>query len=250
VGLLTIADLFIAYFIYRFKGLLLGILFFVNPISIIISGYHNQFDNLAIAVACLAVIKLNDFRRKHLDFSDFTIVFLFGTSLAIKHILLFFVIWVAIRQKTMFLRCFYLFGPFLVFGLSFTPYLASSWNSIELNVLKYRSFNNAPLWRLLGVYDGYKDQLSKVLFVVLILFIGFILRKVQIQLSLLVYCIVSVAFAPAIANQYLVIATIGAIGLLNIGFSMYVLYGAFWLVISSDGLHFTRETLLDFWCSP
>ncbi len=247
VGVLTIADLSISYFIYKFKGLLLGTLFFINPISIIISGYHNQFDNLAIALACFAILKLANAKKENLKLSHAAIILLLGISLATKHVFLFFVIWIAVRQKTFLLKCMYFIGPLLVFAASFAPYVASSWESIKLNVIDYRSFNNAPLWKLIGIYDGDRNQIANVLFVVVVTVFGFVLQKVRLENSLLVYCIVIVAFSPGIANQYLAIATIGAIGLFNAGFAMFVVYGAFWLTISPDGLRLAQESQIVEW---
>ncbi len=242
VGILTAADLFIAYFIYRFKGLFLGVLFFLNPISIIISGYHNQFDNLAIAIACYAIIKLDNVQKKHLKSSDVSIVLLLAASLAIKHVFLFFIVWLAMRQKTILLKCAYLLGPLILLALSFGPYLTTSWHSIKLNVIDYRSYDNAPFWKVVGLFDGEKNQTINALFVILILAIGFVLRKIKLSDSILIYCIVIVAFSPGITNQYLAIAAIGAIGLMNVGFVTYILYGAFWLIVSPDGLHFVQNS--------
>ena len=242
VGLLTIADLSIAYFVYRLKGSIFGALFFINPISIIISGYHNQFDNLAIAIVCIAVYQLQRVRDKSFIYRDISVVLLLGTSLATKHVFIFFVAWLALRQTTVFRKSLYLLGPLLVFCLSFVPYLGSSWNAIKLNVFEYRSNNNAPFWKIIGIYDGDKNQVATVLFIFLITIIGFFLRKIRLESSLFVYCIVIVAFSPGITNQYLAIATIGATGLANTGFAMYFLYGTYWLSISPDGLHYARQT--------
>ena len=244
VGILTFADLFIAFFIYKFKGLILGTLFFINPISIIISGYHNQFDNLSIALVCLAIMRLENVDRERLNSNDFTVVLLLGASLTTKHIFMFFILWIAIRQKTVSRKLVYVIGPFLIFGLSFVPFLASSWVSIKLNVIDYRSRNNAPFFQSIETITGFSSgtQFATVFFVSALLAIGFVLRKIAIDYLLFTYCIVVVAFSPALTNQYLAIATVGAIGLFNIGFALYFFYAAYWLTISAEGLHLTQES--------
>ena len=238
VVLLTSADLVIAYFICKCKGLALGSLFFINPISIIITGYHNQFDNVSIAIVCLAVLRLKNEQSDRLNLNNFFTVLLLGTSLATKHIFVFFIVWVAIRQKTSLLKFLYLLGPFLVFGVSFVPYLGTSWDSIKLNVFEYRSKNNAPLlhvlWKIIGV-DG-EAQLATIFFIVSMFLIGLVLRKARLENSIFIYCIVVVALSPGIANQYLAIAAFGAIGLFNLGFAMYFIYGSYWLAVHIDGL--------------
>jgi len=239
VGLLSLADLFIAYFIYKVKGLLLGILFFMNPISIVITGFHNQFDNLAIAIACGAVLWLQKNQSNEIRLSDFCFVFLLGLSLATKHIFIFFVLWIAIRQTMMLKKVLFLICPFLVFGVSMLPYLGSSWEAIERNVLRYESFNNGPFWQLLGISN---DRLYKVLFAVTICSIGYFLRNQSSHKLLFLYCITLVVISPAIANQYLAIAAVGALGLFNFGFFPYFLYGAFFLTVSTHGLSVHRES--------
>jgi hypothetical protein len=71
---------------------------------------------------------------------------------------------------------------------------------------------------------------------------GFVLREKPLDEKLHFYCIILVAFSPAIANQYLAIAAVGASGLFNVGFFLYLLYGAYWLTTSSDGLGIVQNT--------
>ena len=121
------------------------------------------------------------------------------------------------------------------------PYLGSSWDSIMTNVLLYRSYNNAPFWTLLGIHYGSSNQLASILFLILLFVAGFLFRKATIDHAFFIYCVFMVAFSPSIANQYLAISVVGAIGMMNWGYALYVLYGAFWLVTSLDGLHLGRE---------
>lgn len=51
---LTGVDLGIAILLLRWFGTLPAVLFFLNPISIIITGYHSQFDNLAVLIGLLS----------------------------------------------------------------------------------------------------------------------------------------------------------------------------------------------------
>lgn len=239
VALLTIADLYISYFIYRFKGPLIAALFFVNPISVFITGYHNQFDNLAIAIVCgsILVLKRNNFQN---IFSQHLIaVILLGITLTLKHIFLFFILWLMARQKTVLLKLLYLFGPLLLLALSMLPYLGSSWASIKLNVIDYKSFNNSPFLTLIGL-EEIIDPTS--FFVLLMCALAYIFRKIELEQSFFIYCVLLVTFSPAVANQYLVTAAVGAFGLLNRGFIVYTIYGGYWLMVSHHGLGIVRET--------
>jgi len=244
VGLLTIADLVIALFIYKFKGTLLGILFFLNPISVIITGYHNQFDNLAIAIVCVSILLMRHARPEKINWLDLLLVTLLGVSLATKHVFIFFTVWIAFAQVKLLKKLFYLSVPIFVFVLTMAPYFKSSWGSINANVIQYQSFNNAPFWTLAGFSNGINSRSTTYLFVVLICIFGFILRHKPLDEKVIFYCIIIVAFSPAIANQYLAIAAVGASGLFNAGFFLYLFYGAFWLATSSDGLGIAQETRL------
>jgi hypothetical protein len=244
VGLLTIADLVIAFFIYRFKGVLLGILFFLNPISVIITGYHNQFDNLAIAIVCISILLMRRPSPEKITWMDLLIVALLGVSLATKHVFIFFTVWIAIAQVKHLKKIFYLSVPIIVFVLTLAPYFKSSWSSINANVIQYQSFNNAPFWTLVGFSNGANSRNTTYLFVILICIFGYFLRNKPLDEKVNFYCIIIVAFSPAIANQYLAIAAVGASGLFNAGFFLYLSYGAFWLATSSDGLGIVQETRL------
>jgi hypothetical protein len=57
---LTAFDLMIAILIAKKFSLEAGLLFFVNPISVIITGYHNQFDNLAVLVGVWAILVISE----------------------------------------------------------------------------------------------------------------------------------------------------------------------------------------------
>ena len=85
VATLTMADLGITYFIAKRHSLRKAIIFFLNPISIIITGYHNQFDNIAIVLALLMLVFYNEedkFNKKDIGF-----ILIFTLSLMTKHIL-------------------------------------------------------------------------------------------------------------------------------------------------------------------
>ncbi|NDC42048.1 MAG: hypothetical protein EBZ77_10945, partial [Chitinophagia bacterium] len=51
----SLADIAIAWLLYRRGNKLPALLFVWAPVCIMISGFHNQFDNLAILIALLAV---------------------------------------------------------------------------------------------------------------------------------------------------------------------------------------------------
>lgn len=105
------------------------ILFFLNPVSMIISAKHGQFDNVALLFLLLAWMAL---QKKRYRF-----VWMFGTvALLVKHIVLFplmalyWGVWGIKRGSVA------LIGSLTIFFLSFLPYI-SAWNEIVRHVFLY-----------------------------------------------------------------------------------------------------------------
>lgn len=236
VGVLTLADLGIWFLLKKRFGFVAGFLFFLNPISIIITGYHNQFDTLAIFVALTAVMVYGDdngplTRRKWWG------LVLLGVSLTVKHVFFLFPLWLAIRQKGWREKLLVLSVPVGVFALSFLPFVADGHGGILKNVFGYASFNNAPFWYTV-VPQFVQSVISiKFLFLGALIVFAFIMRKRPIVESLLMYSIVLVMFSPAIANQYLAIVCAGIAVFSNVFFVLYVFFGTLMLSMSGAGLH-------------
>jgi len=109
-------------------------LFFLNPISIIITGYHSQFDNLAILIGLLAVIIYgNDFSKNFTKKKLLGIVLL-GISITFKHVFFAFPLWMAAKQKGLKQKLLIIILPVLLFFLSFAPYYDNNYPaSYEFN---------------------------------------------------------------------------------------------------------------------
>ena len=59
---LSLIDIYIFYLLYKNYSLKIGLLFILNPISIILTGHHNAFNNYAILFGLLGILnygKLN-----------------------------------------------------------------------------------------------------------------------------------------------------------------------------------------------
>lgn len=233
--MLTLADFVIAIFIAQKKGRIFGWIFYFNPVSILISGYHNQFDNLAIALICVGIMAVRDHNSSKVDVRDIVFLLTLGLSLSTKHVFLIFVIWAAVKQKSFAKKLLYLSAPLVVFVGLFVPYLNSSWDPILKTVVKYRSFDNAPLWSILGLEDGIGPITLMMIFAGVLTVIGLVTTSHDLHHSLFVYVILVVAFSPAVANQYLAIPLVGVVGLINAPFILYVIYTSYWLVINVDG---------------
>lgn len=232
---LSLADFVIALFIAKKKGWQFGWAFFLNPVSILISGYHNQFDNVAIALVCLAVMKTEEHSSRKFGFDDFVPLVLLGLSLGTKHIFLVFVFWIAVKQRGFTKKIYYALLPLVIFFGLFVPYFDSSRDAIWKTVVAYRSFDNAPIWSLIGVENGIGGFSVMMIFVTILTTVGLVTRAQDLRSSLFLYTILIVALAPAIANQYLAISLVGIFGLFNTTFLLYIIYSTYWLVMNVDG---------------
>src|SRR5215472_13644530 len=85
-GFLSLADAGIFFILWRKFGKLAGCWFFLNPISIIISGYQNNWDNIAIFAGLLAAFLIKDEFEKPLCRHRMFGLVLLGISLVLKHV--------------------------------------------------------------------------------------------------------------------------------------------------------------------
>ncbi len=239
VSTLTLTDLGIACIIAKRYDAIKAVIFFLNPVSIFITGFHNQFDNIAVLFAMISILFYNE--EKKIGKKDVLFVLFLSLSIITKHILFAFPLFLLLRKALPIgKKLFYSFVPPIIFLLSFLPFALKSneaLNGIINNVFLYKSFNNSPL--LSFIYDriGFPTKYSIVVFGLLMVLMAFLTRKKEIDNQLLVYLIALVAFSSAIANQYLAIP-LAAIIILETGVLKYI-YMAFvtvFLFLHGDGL--------------
>lgn len=243
VAVLTLGDLGIAYYIKRKFNVMAAIIFFLNPISIIITGYHNQFDNLAIIVLLAASVFYNEdeeFSRKDIYF-----LLLFTGSLMIKHIAFMLPLWLLLRKGLPMKKKFvYAFIPPLVFLLSFVPFIIGNTEALQGvldNVFLYRSFNNAPLLHDMYELIGIAEENYFYCYFIVMAIAGVIYRKRCFQELTMLYLICMVAFSSAVANQYLVIPLVALVILSSKSYWLYSLVGLLYLFNDGNGLHMNWE---------
>jgi hypothetical protein len=113
--------------------------FLLIPVGWLTSGYHSQFDNFAVFVWLLAwlLIRRGETTRPRLVFS----AVLMGLSLAVKHLAIFFPIWLLFRREWVSLRFRILYAviAYSVFLGTFLPWLGdpASRAGILGNVFRY-----------------------------------------------------------------------------------------------------------------
>lgn len=233
--LFAVVDIAIATLLQR-RGYLAGAaLFLLAPIGIAISGQHGQFDNIAIALALGAALALRrGGSETRIGASDLLSVLLLGASLSTKHDFLVLPLWFALMQKSWLRRAIYAVVPYAIFWLSLLPYWIINASPIREYVLNYRSNPNAPAFYMLLpdeiVWGWVNRGFIAVIFLLLLLALGWYYRRIPAFEATLIYGITLVVFSPAIVDQYFAIPMPGIAAFLNLGFLAWMVFVSIYLL--------------------
>ena len=209
--------------LWRKFGLMAAAVFFLNPVAIIITGFHNQFDNVAVGLGLLAVLRFGDDFEKPLDGRKFSALALLGLSLMTKHVFFMFPFWLAVKQRGLWAKGFIIAIPTAIFLAGFLPYWPLGHDGIIQNVFRYRSGMDGYLYTNLMPVGVQAVFSSRTVWLLALGFFALVCRKKDGFQSLLLYTGVLVALAPTIASQYFAIP----LALLAVNFNaLSVLYTA------------------------
>ena len=235
-GFLSLVDVGIFVLIYRQAGPVAGTLFFLNPISILITGYHSQFDNFALGIGLLGTLQMGHEPDRPLSRREFGGLLLLGLSLATKHILFVFPLWLAIKRRGWLTKFLIIGVPVAVFLAGFLPWWAGSHGGIVNNVFHYNSGGYGFFYTLMLPEVARLVLSSRGYWYLLLIVFAFVCRPKNNFHSFLIYTGVLVAASPAYANQYLAIPVALTAVCLNPFFAGYVLLGAFHIAVDVNGL--------------
>lgn len=243
VAILTFVDLGITLFIGKKYSVIGAVIFFLNPVSIIITGYHNQFDNIALLFALISTLYFNEEER--FSAKDYWLIFWLTLCLIAKHILFLMPVFLLFKRNLPIKKKMaYALLPPLLFLISFVPFCVGNSEAlfgIIENVFLYRSFNNAPLINFIYKIVGFPNGLKFFVYIGLMCILAYYVKDFDFSDILLLYTIAMVAFSSAIANQYLIIP-MAALCILNTGWFKYlysIAMGVF-LFLHGDGIGFVR----------
>lgn len=238
---LTLIDLGIGLLLLgRFK-IKVCLLFLFNPVSVIITGYHCQFDNAAVLAGLGAFLLLERATMATNRIAVMGAAVLLGVSLGIKHVL-FLAPFCLLLHTHLPWRTRLILGtvPYGVFGLFFVPYL-DAWPQLIANVFSYQSLSNAPLLNAL-LPTAMADWISaKLIWVVGILAWGWWRRRQLMSEWFLEYLVVLVSLSPAMANQYLAIPSAAIARFMNPFFGAFALVAGYYLVGDIYGLRMADQ---------
>lgn len=239
---LSLADVGIFVLLYRRAGCLPAVLFFLNPISIIITGYHSQFDNFALCLGLLGTLLVEDSSDRPISRRALAGLMLLGLSLATKHDLFLFPLWLAVKRQGWLQKLLVLAVPTLVFLTSFLPWWPGSHGGIIQNVFQYRSNYSSYFYTLMLPEVAQLALNSQTCWLLFLIVFAFICRTKDNFQSFLIYIGVLVATSPAATNQYLTIPIVlVSVYYKNPFFIGYILLGTYHLCVDGNGLHLTSS---------
>ena len=239
---LSFLDFFIFLTLYKKYSLKIGLLFFLNPICIIITGHHNQFNNFGILFGFLAVLL---YQRDSTNFKFVLPLIIMGFSLAAKHILIFFPFWWAFKEKLLIKKFFILFIPYSIFILSFWQFLPGDSDNVLNNVLYGWRHSTGPFWGMFApkIVHMYFDL--QTLFGLILIGLGFLLVNKSLKESFFLYLMAVVIFSSMMYTQYLVIPVLALAIYWNWKFLIFTILTFLIFLVDGDQLniHFLREFL-------
>ncbi len=207
-------DLLIALQLKRRFGNTIAFFFYFNPISLLITGYHSQFDTIAIYFGLKFWFSLED--KKPL----FNAAIWLGISLIIKHVFLLFLPWLLFSKQYSLKQRLVLFTtPLFVFLLSFSLFMLdpAARTGIFAHVFSYNSFEQHSLIGIicrqiphfehfnLHYFDG---NLKKYLFMSMLSLLGYFVMQRTSTKSIYIYLWALVGLSSGMTDQYLAITCV------------------------------------------
>ncbi|MDQ6894071.1 MAG: hypothetical protein M3167_15480 [Acidobacteriota bacterium] len=144
---------------------LAGLLFFANPVSVLVSSWHLQFDGLSIFFLLLALLAYRSGGGGRAASASASAVWL-SISLLVKHVTWFHPLLFARRDGLR--RAAWYTIPYAAFAASFLPY-AASWRQIRDHVFRYGSLSGNYGTEALLLIAGVPSWLPAALFAAAVL---------------------------------------------------------------------------------
>jgi hypothetical protein len=256
-GFLSLVDVAIASILRASYGMAPALVFYLCPVTVLLTGYHSHFDNLAVLLGLGAWIILRSPPRRGSNRLFAWAAVLVGASLATKHILVFFPLWILLWPAcgTMWRRAAFGALALGIFGLSFLPWALQpeSRHWIMVNVVGYNSISEfALLPRVLDLFPPLPGmarllQLAPGLSPIRLIWMGGVLwvgwtairreregRPVELYP---LYLAAIVALSPAAANQYLAVPMVAIAIYHRNPFSwLYIVVGSIFVFCSAPNL--------------
>ncbi|MGH9317619.1 MAG: hypothetical protein ACRD1P_10990 [Thermoanaerobaculia bacterium] len=220
-----------------------ALLFFLNPVSVLVSSSLGMFDNLSIFFLLIAV-----FLSAQRPVPKKAFLASMSASLLVKHITWFHPLLLARRKEEPRVGLPAVFFPYAVFVASFLPFWRS-WRGIREYVFWYRGLEEPYGTEFLYSVPGVPSWAPKALLLLAALSAAYVLRRAEFGRACLLLFLVVLIFAPGIVQYYFVWPI--ALGALypSAGYAVYTaMVGAF--LIHSPDLLAQEIAHLPGWSGP
>ncbi len=235
---LTLIDLVTLWFVSRtaqligFSGLKAAALFFLNPVTIIISGYHGQFDNIAILFLFVAIYLVIRYGRK----AAYVAWFLVTLGIVAKHEILQQSLILLRHMKRSNAKIAALFlSTVLLFLLCFLPYWREGSARILGNVFRYGGISR-PYGFIFLDFNSAAAIIHKYLFIALLLLWPFCFGAKQLIKSSLIGMLLFLTFTSGISAQQFVLPIALAALQPSAGFYLFTITASLFLFGNIDEL--------------
>jgi hypothetical protein len=226
----------------RLRGTLAFSIYLLNPVAILIVGYHGQFDTLASLPLLLATYLM----LRQPDSPPRRVVWLLGTAaILVKQLAVF-------GALTLFTYAFAGWRRWLALGLAgavfaatFLPYLPAGWPGIVQNVLRYSS--------LQGFYglSQLPPVLNRPIFFAVMLPLPVIARDrlgLSVERAMALTSVALLVFIYGISTQYFLLPILFGTVILGWAYWLYTAMVTLFLLMSPFNLHLL--TFGDDWPFP
>ena len=202
-----------------------ALFFYLNPVSFLLTGYHGQFENLAllmILIGIFAYIKL-----KNKPFLGSSILWLFSTlGMIIKHNIFYeTIICMKSVHKRYWMRGLLFAISAILFLVSFAPYWEGGKDGIIKNAFLYPAFTG--VYGITGLF--YFPQMQ-FLFILALFAFPFVIKSKDIIKQCLLGVLFFLVFTTGISIQYFILPiALGAL-LPSRGFAVYSMLTAMFIL--------------------
>ena len=204
--------------------------FFLNPVSVILTGFHGQFENFAIFFILLGIYFYQKNKKTFFPWLIFTF------SGIIKHmffnqVLLF--LNNIFKDKKKIVKFFFFSN--LIALVTLLPYLKrGKWSVFQCLILSvYSKTSYGFIFLLNQLHLFFLQELYKYLFIALFFIFPFLVKKKKLYQSCLLGVLFFVCFTPGISDQFFILPI--ALGVLSqsFWFYLYSLFASLYLFGSS-----------------
>ncbi len=223
---LSLADIAMGVILWRYFSFAAGCLFLINPISLLLTGYHSQIENLAILPGIMACgLFAAEGQKRQVKF--WAGVGLLALSLSLKHILFLIPVWFLFNKSLQLReRLILFFVPAFIFVLSFLPFVTGNPAALERVKFIFSGYNSVHLsgfypqlidlffpvkffekaFSILPIFAGFK-----LIWIITLASLGLLMKNKSPLESFLIYLIAVCVTSSALVEQYLAIPVISCI---------------------------------------